>query len=116
MPDAEARIVTLQEHCPVLGSSSRIPCRLNRTWELGDIDGASLTIVNLGSMSYVSVSSPNPTYKDPATITDRHCYIDDADSSKYFFFVIVDDMTLDVYEGNGPCPSEPTGTKTTLYR
>lgn len=82
----------------------------------GDIDGASLSIVNLSSKSYVSVNSPNPTYKDPATITDRHCYVDDADSSKYFFFVIVDDMTLDVYEGNGPCPSEPTGTKTTLYR
>lgn len=82
----------------------------------GDIDGASHTIVNLSSKPYVSVSAPNPTYINPAKVKDRHCYMDDADSSKNFFFVIVDDMTLDVYEGNGPCPSEPTGTKTTLYR
>jgi len=82
----------------------------------GDIDDASLTIVNLGSKSYISVGSPNPTYIDPAKVTDRHCYKDDADSGKYFFFVIIDDMTLDVFEGSGPCPKEPQGAKTTLYR
>jgi len=82
----------------------------------GDIDGASLSIAGLKSVMEVAVSSPNPTYIDPESVTDRHCYVDDSGSGQYFYFHILDDTTLDLYEGSGPCPSEPQGTKTTLYR
>jgi len=82
----------------------------------GDIDGTSLTIAGLPSMKYLSISGTNPTYADPASVNGRHCYAGDGDASRHFFFVLVDEMTLDVYEGSGPCPSSPQGTKTTLYR
>ena len=59
---------------------------------------------------------PNPTYADPAKVTDRHCYVDDANSSMHVFFVLVDETTLDVYEGSGPCPADPRGEKIALFR
>jgi hypothetical protein len=82
----------------------------------GDIDGASLAIAGLKSKQYLSIGRGNPTYVDPAMVTGRHCYTDDADTTSCFFLVIIDDMTLDLYEGSGPCPAEPPGTKTTLFR
>lgn len=81
-----------------------------------DIDGASLNIAGLKSKQYFTVSSSNPTFADPATVTDRHCYQEDGNDSQHFYFVLVDDMTLDIYEGSGTCPAEPSGTKITLYR
>ena len=81
----------------------------------GDIDGASLAIAGLKSQQSLSIGPGNPTYVDPAMVTGRHCYTDDADTTNCFFLVIIDDMTLDLYEGSGPCPAEPSRTKTTPF-
>ncbi|MEK0444487.1 MAG: hypothetical protein EBZ46_04570 [Actinobacteria bacterium] len=129
------KLFTTRAGAPVPGAGCRSPNRdvagtLSGSWFFqpdsmsvephvaigGDIDGASLTIAGLKSKQYLSIGPGNPTYKDPATVTDRHCYTDDADTTNYFFFVIIDEMTLDLYEGVGGCPSEPKGTKLTLYR
>lgn len=82
----------------------------------GDLDGASLIIAGLPSEPYVRIESPEPTYKDPAEVTDRHCYESRGHQALYLYFVIVDTMTADLYEGAGACPSEPGGRVTHLYR
>lgn len=80
-----------------------------------DLDRASLNIAGLRSVKALRIESPNPTYKDPAEVTDRHCYQDDQ-SNRYYFFVLRSRTTVDLYEGTGACPTEPAGQQTTLYR
>ena len=80
-----------------------------------DLDRASLNIAGLRSGGAVRIETPNPTYKDPAEVTDRHCY-QEPQANRYYFFVLRSLTTLDLYEGTGACPAEPTGQQTTLYR
>ena len=80
-----------------------------------DLDRSSLNIAGLRSAKAVRVESPNPTYKDPAQVTDRHCY-SPGETDVYYFFVLTSPTTLDLYEGSGPCPAQPTGQRTSLYR
>ena len=81
-----------------------------------DLDDKSMNIVGLPSQSYVRIESPNPSLKDPAEVTDRHCYDYSGNVASYFYFVLVDAMTVDLYEGSGTCPAEPSGQVTRLYR
>lgn len=78
-----------------------------------DLDGKTVIIAGLDR--YVSIEPANATAKDPATITDKHCFYD-PDLDSYFFFVLIDKNSLDFFRGTGQCPSTPIGTKLRLYR
>ena len=78
-----------------------------------DLDGKSVIVAGL--RQYVEIEASNPTLKDPANVTDRHCYYDSA-NGRYYFFQFVDRTTVDMFEGSGSCPISPSGTKTRLYR
>lgn len=78
-----------------------------------DLDGKSVIVAGL--QQYVEIEASNPTLKDPADVTSRHCYHDMA-NGRYYFFEFVDKTTVDMYEGGGSCPAAPSGTKTRLFR
>ncbi|MFZ9290739.1 MAG: hypothetical protein ACO24R_07785, partial [Ilumatobacteraceae bacterium] len=78
-----------------------------------DLDGKSVIVAGL--RQYVEIEASNPTLKDPANVTDRHCYYDSA-NGRYYFFQFVDRTPVDMFEGSGSCPISPSGTKTRLYR
>lgn len=80
---------------------------------MGDLDGKSVIIAGL-PQGYIWISGSNPTAKNPATVSSQHCY--DSENGRYLYFVIVDRVTLDLYEGSGSCPASPSGTKLRLYR
>jgi hypothetical protein len=80
---------------------------------MGDLDGKSVIVAGL-PQGYIGISGSNPTAKNPAAVSSQHCY--DSENGRYLYFVIVDRVTLDLYEGSGSCPASPSGTKTRLYR
>jgi len=78
-----------------------------------DLDGK--TVIIAGLERHATLEPPNETLKDPAAIIDRHCYFDPALDS-YFFFTLMDKMTVDLFQGKGQCPTNPVGERLRLYR
>ena len=80
--------------------------------------GTSLGYVN---KKRYKIRSDNPTNKDPATITDEHCYqlrsAWDGSSEGYAYFKIISDTEMRLATGtSGTCPSTFPDEYVTYYR
>jgi hypothetical protein len=80
--------------------------------------GTSLGYVN---KKRYKIQSDNPTNKDPATITDEHCYslssAWDGSSEGYAYFKIISDTEMRLATGtSGSCPSSFPDEYMTYYR
>jgi hypothetical protein len=80
--------------------------------------GTSLGYVN---KKRYKITSDNPTNKDPATITDEHCYnllsAWDGSSEGYAYFKIISDTEMRLATGtSGSCPSTFPDEYVTYYR
>jgi len=79
---------------------------------LGILPGELVAITGIGSD--VRIDKGQPTWLDPALITDSHCYADDG---RWFYLEIREEgMQLAIATGSGICPSALPSDATIYYR